>query len=74
MIQPVTAAALIIPGALGVREAAGVFLCRLLGIGDGVGLTLMVLKRAREAVYNLIGLLVLTRAGYRPDRPEAPRL
>ena len=74
MIQPVTAAALIIPGALGVREAAGVFLCRLLGIGDGVGLTLMVLKRAREAVYNLIGLLVLTRAGYRPDRPEEPGL
>ena len=64
MIQPVTAAALIIPGALGVREAGGVFLCRLLGIGEGAGLTLMVLKRAREAVYNLIGLIVLTRAGY----------
>ncbi len=64
MIQPITAAALIIPGALGVREAGGVFLCRLLGIGEGAGLTLMILKRAREAVYNLIGLIVLVRAGH----------
>ena len=64
MIQPVTAAALVIPGALGVREAGGVYLCRLLGIEDSAGLTLMVLKRAREAVYNAIGLVVLARAGY----------
>ena len=64
MIQPITAAALIIPGALGVREVGGVFLCGLLGIGEGAGLTLMVLKRAREAVYNMVGLFVLARAGY----------
>ena len=64
MIQPVTAAALVIPGVLGVREAGGVYLCRLLGIDDSAGLTLMVLKRAREAVYNAIGLVVLARAGY----------
>ncbi len=64
MVQPVTAAALVIPGALGVRETAGVFLSRLLGIDVGAGLALMVLKRAREAVYNGIGLLFLTRAGY----------
>ena len=36
----------------------------LLGIGEGAGLTLMVLKRAREAVYNMVGLFVLARAGY----------
>ena len=64
MIQPVTAAALVIPGALAVREAGGVHLCRLLGIKDSAGLTLMVLKRAREAVYNALSLLVLARAGY----------
>ena len=68
MVQPVTAAALFIPGALGVREAGGVFLSRLLGIEAGAALALMVLKRAREAVYNSIGLLVLTRAGYRWNR------
>ena len=63
MVQPVTAAALVIPGALGVREAGGVFLCRLVGLDDGVGLTLMALKRARETAYNLIGLAVLARVG-----------
>ena len=31
---------------------------------EGAGLTLMLLKRAREAVYNLVGLIVLARAGY----------
>jgi putative membrane protein len=61
MVQPFTVAALIIPGGLGVQEAGGVFLCRLLGLDDGAGLTLMALKRAREAVYNLIGLAVLMR-------------
>lgn len=61
MVQPLTVAALLIPGALGVQEAGGVFLCQLLGIGEAVGLTLMVLKRAREAVYNLIGLAMLAR-------------
>ncbi len=62
MVQPLTAAALVIPGALGVQEAGGVFLCRLLGLDDGAGLTLMALKRAREAVCNLIGLAILMRA------------
>ena len=61
MLQPVHAAALIIPGALGVQEAGGVVLCRLLGIEESAGLTLMALKRAREAVYNLIGLAMLAR-------------
>jgi putative membrane protein len=61
MVQPFTAAALIIPGALGVQEAGGVFLCRLLGLHEGAGLTLMALKRVREAVYNLIGLAVIAR-------------
>ena len=61
MVQPLTVAALIIPGALGVQEAGGVFLCRLLGLEESAGLTLMALKRAREAVYNVIGLTVLMR-------------
>jgi len=61
MVQPLTVAALVIPGALGVQEAGGVFLCRLLGLDDGAGLTLMTLKRAREMVYDLIGLTVLVR-------------
>jgi putative membrane protein len=61
MVQPMTVAGLIIPGSLGVQEAGGVFLCRLLGLDEGAGLTLMTLKRVREAVYNLIGLVVIAR-------------
>lgn len=61
MLQPLTVAALIIPGSLGVQDAGGVYLCRLLGLDDGAGLTLMALKRFREAVCNLIGLAVLAR-------------
>ena len=61
MVQPLIVIALVIPGALGVQEAGGVFLCRLLGLDDGAGLTLMALKRAREGIYNLIGLFVLAR-------------
>lgn len=72
MVQPVTAAALFIPGALGVREAGGVFLSRLLGVEAGAALALMILKRAREAVYNSIGLLVLARAGYRWNTQVEP--
>ena len=72
MVQPMTAAALVIPGALGVRETAGVFLSRMLGIDVGAGLALMVLKRAREAVYNGIGLVFLTRAGYAWRAEEPP--
>lgn len=63
MVQPLAAAALLIPGALGVQEVGGVFLCQLLGIGEAAGLTLMVLKRARQVAYTLIGLLLLTRLG-----------
>ena len=63
MIQPLNVAALIIPGALGVQEAGGVFLCGLLGIDDGAGLTLMALRRARETIYNGIGLTALMQMG-----------
>ncbi len=63
IIQPLTLAALVIPGALGVQDAGGVFLCQLLGIDPAVGLTLMVLKRMRQAFYTLTGLFILMRLG-----------
>jgi uncharacterized protein (TIRG00374 family) len=70
MVQPFTAAALIIPGALGVKEAGAVALCQLLGLDESAGLTVMVLKRARQALYYLVGLLVLARAGYTALSPD----
>jgi glycosyltransferase 2 family protein len=60
MIQPISAAGLVIPGAIGVQEAGGVYLCRLLGLDDGAGLTLMALRRGREMLFNIIGLAALT--------------
>jgi len=70
MVQPMTAAGIVIPGSLGVQEAGGVFLCRLLGVDEGAGFTLMTIKRVREAVYNLIGLTVIVRVtgGLLPQR------
>ena len=59
MIQPMSAAGLIIPGAVGVQEAGGVYLCRLLGLDDAAGLTLMALRRGREMLFNLVGLTAL---------------
>jgi uncharacterized protein (TIRG00374 family) len=64
MVQPLTAVAVVIPGALGVREAGVIFLCQVLGLDSGAGLTVMLLKRAREASYHLIGLVILIGAGY----------
>ena len=65
MVQPLTVTALLIPGALGVKEAGGVFLCQMLGIDQAVGLTLMMLRRVSEAVYIAVGLFLLTRRGGR---------
>jgi uncharacterized protein (TIRG00374 family) len=59
MLQPISVAGLIIPGAVGVQEAGGVYLCRLLGLDDSVGLTLMALRRGREMLFNFVGLIAL---------------
>jgi putative membrane protein len=52
----------IIPGTIGVQEAGGVVICRLVGIATAPGLALMLLKRAREIVFTLLGLVVLARS------------
>lgn len=64
LVQPFTVAALIIPGALGVKEAGGVWLCQLLGLDDSAGLTVLMLKRARQSLYHLVGVAVLARTGH----------
>ncbi len=48
-----------IPGSLGVHEGGGILIFRILGMEGGAGLTLMVIKRIREIVFNLIGLLII---------------
>jgi glycosyltransferase 2 family protein len=61
LAQPVRAAALVVPGGLGLQEVGGVALCTWLGIPRDPATTLWLLKRAREIVFDGIGVLYLTR-------------
>ena len=60
--QPLALASALIPGSLGVREAGGVAIFRFLGLDESVGLALWLLRRLREAVFSVLGLLYLMHA------------
>jgi uncharacterized protein (TIRG00374 family) len=64
LAQPIRAAALIVPGGLGVQEWGGLWLCTLLGMAEADAVTLWLLRRARETVYDLIGLGYLGKRLY----------
>jgi uncharacterized protein (TIRG00374 family) len=59
--QPIRATAIVIPGGLGTQEIGGVAFCTYLGIAEPVAVTLWLLKRARELVFDGLGLLYLGR-------------
>lgn len=61
LAQPMRLAGIVIPGTLGVQEAGGMVIFRLLGLSPELGLALMLLKRVREIGFNLLGLALLTR-------------
>lgn len=65
LVQPVRAAALVIPGGIGTQEAGGVWLCRFLGMGEADAVAFWLLRRAREVVYDVLGLLYLGQVGGR---------
>ena len=50
LAQPIRAAAIIVPGALGVQESGGVAVCSWLGIGLDVSVAVWLVRRAREPV------------------------
>jgi putative membrane protein len=60
LTQATMAAAVIVPGGLGVQEISGTVLCRILGLGEVSGAALMLLKRAREVVFTSIGLALIS--------------
>jgi uncharacterized membrane protein YbhN (UPF0104 family) len=62
LAQPIRATAIIIPGGLGTQELGGVALCRFLGMPEPVAVTLWLLKRGREFVFDGVGLLYLAAA------------
>lgn len=59
--QVVRALAIVIPGGIGTQEWGGTWLCELLGIPAAEGVTLWLLKRARETIFDVIGLVYLAR-------------
>ncbi|HYV57861.1 MAG TPA: flippase-like domain-containing protein [Candidatus Nitrosopolaris sp.] len=61
LAQPIRAVALVIPGGIGAQEVGGVALCSFLGIPEAAGVALWLLKRARELVFDAVGLIYLTR-------------
>lgn len=65
LAQPIRAAAIVVPGAIGTQELGGVWLCGLLGMPEPEAAALWVLKRARELVFDGLGLVYLGRVAGR---------
>lgn len=61
LAQPIRATAIVIPGGLGTQEVGGVWLCTVLGMPEAAAVTLWLLKRARETVFDAAGLVYLAR-------------
>jgi hypothetical protein len=66
LAQPTRLAGILIPGTLGVQEAGGMVIFRLLGLPAELGLAMMLLKRVREVGFNVLGLALLTWLRPRP--------
>lgn len=63
----IRALSFVIPGTIGVQEVGGTFICEMVGVAAAPALTLMLIKRAREIAFALVGLLVLA-----PRRDNGP--
>jgi putative membrane protein len=64
LAQPIRAAALVIPGALGAQEWGGLWLCTMLGMAEPHAVVLWLLKRARETAFDAVGLAYLGKRTY----------
>ena len=65
LAQPVRATAIVIPGALGTQEGAGVALCAWLGIAREPAFALWLARRVREIIFDVVGFGYLSLAGAR---------
>ena len=57
--QPIRAVSIVIPGGLGAQEWGGAAFCQYLGMPDNVAVALWLLKRARETLFDAVGLVYL---------------
>jgi putative membrane protein len=69
LAQVIRAAAVVIPGGLGAQEWGGMWLCTTLGMAEPHAVTLWLLKRGREIVFDLVGLGYLAKRVYRGRAP-----
>lgn len=68
LAQPIRATAIVIPGALGTQEGAGVALCAWLGIAREPAIALWLARRVREIVFDVVGFAYMSLAGARGFR------
>lgn len=73
LAQPARLVGIVVPATIGVQEAGGMLIFRLLGLAPELGLTLMLLKRVREIGYSMLGLALLPRLRPRVE-PSPARL
>lgn len=72
LAQPIRAIAILIPGGLGAQEVGGVALCTFLGMSEPAAVTLWLLKRGRELVFDSVGLVYLARHTARGKSAAGP--
>jgi len=65
LAQPIRATAILVPAGIGTQELGGVWLCTFLGMGEADAVTLWLLKRAREFLFDGIGVAYLAQHGGR---------
>ncbi len=65
LAQPIRATGVLVPGALGTQESGGVAVCCWLGIPRDVSVAVWLVRRARELLFDGLGLLYLVATGAR---------
>jgi putative membrane protein len=69
--QATKAAGFAVPGALGIQEGGYIVICRALGLSPEVAIALSLIKRLRESVLGVPGLVVWQRVEARAAKPPA---
>jgi putative membrane protein len=65
LAQPIRLASIVVPAGIGTQELGGVWLCTFLGMAEADAVTLWILKRAREVLFDGVGLAYLAQHGGR---------
>jgi putative membrane protein len=68
LAQPIRATAVVVPGALGTQEGAGVALCVWLGSAREPAVAMWLARRLREILFDVVGFAYLAVQGVRAPR------